>query len=498
MSYSVGIWIVGSLLWQESAARTRWRAERLDPSRSIRTTAPIRYGRCSQGRANTYTMVFSEALTHRPDQLGRAVVIPCRHAVSDGQELLAEAEALWAAERDEATGNGRISANWGCVALTINSNTDEGARRFAEEWKERIAKEKGYGGLERAEDESAVVGEDGLLRLPWPLREDGSPVDVDLLLATATCPTLLDGQYATPAQIACAWIKSPAQANYFWRNREHGIETFQDSEIEGLLREAGHGRMTPLERNRLVTALTTNGFHAEVPVAGDWVAADATFAPGRCFASMAGQDEYLVGTSLQVVADALAREGFERVVGNAGPAGAAALFRAKGNAALHVLVRRLYQLSRSLPTAPLEVYREQTKGLPTSTEAERTVIQRVGQDIFRDALMEYWSGKCAATGIDQPELLRASHCKPWSKSTDAERLDVHNGFLFVADVDAAFDKGLITFDDEGLVVLSPNLTATARARFERLAIVSSQLLTATHRRYLAWHRTHEFLTGEAK
>src|SRR5215211_7116274 len=47
-------------------------------------------------------------------------------------------------------------------------------------------------------------------------------------------------------------------------------------------------------------------------------------------------------------------------------------------------------------------------GLPRATETERLVIMRIGQDIFRDALMDYWGRCCPLTGIKEPALLRAS------------------------------------------------------------------------------------------
>jgi putative restriction endonuclease len=47
--------------------------------------------------------------------------------------------------------------------------------------------------------------------------------------------------------------------------------------------------------------------------------------------------------------------------------------------------------------------------------------------------VDYWGGRCPISGVDQPELLRASHIKPWADcSTDAERLDVFNGVLLAA------------------------------------------------------------------
>lgn len=73
-------------------------------------------------------------------------------------------------------------------------------------------------------------------------------------------------------------------------------------------------------------------------------------------------------------------------------------------------------------------------------------MQRIGQDIFREALLEFWNGRCPLTGIDEPLLLCASHIKPWADcATDAERLDVYNGLLLAANLDAAFDAGFLTF-----------------------------------------------------
>jgi putative restriction endonuclease len=90
------------------------------------------------------------------------------------------------------------------------------------------------------------------------------------------------------------------------------------------------------------------------------------------------------------------------------------------------------------------------------------VIQRIGQDVFRDALMDYWGGRCPMTGITEPELLRASHIVAWADCTDEQRLDVHNGLLLSALWDAAFDKGLVSFADDGTPLASPRLSRAAR------------------------------------
>ncbi|MGE3873670.1 MAG: HNH endonuclease [Parvibaculaceae bacterium] len=154
--------------------------------------------------------------------------------------------------------------------------------------------------------------------------------------------------------------------------------------------------------------------------------------------------------------------------------------------ALYAVLPRIYQLAASLPDAPLREFQAKIKDLPKATEAERFVIQRIGQDVFRAGLMDYWQGRCPLTGIADPALLRASHIIPWSEcESDAERLDVHNGLLLSALWDAAFDRALVTFDDEGKPEFSPRLSEQARAE---LRWNDSIPLTNEHRRRLGSHR----------
>jgi putative restriction endonuclease len=133
---------------------------------------------------------------------------------------------------------------------------------------------------------------------------------------------------------------------------------------------------------------------------------------------------FLVALSRSDVLEALAGLG---VVFTNPPARAAPPARGacREIAALHRLLRRAFQLSRTLPDELLHVFEAKSANLPRSTEAERLVVQRVGQDVFRRGLFDYWEGRCAITGLAVPELLRASHIKPWADcERDAERLDV--------------------------------------------------------------------------
>jgi hypothetical protein len=74
-------------------------------------------------------------------------------------------------------------------------------------------------------------------------------------------------------------------------------------------------------------------------------------------------------------------------------------------AQLHAALDRVYKLAVSLPDAPLTRFQLKTAGLPRTTEAERLVVQRIGQDVFRGALIDYWGGRCPLTGITDPALL---------------------------------------------------------------------------------------------
>ncbi|WP_425471428.1 HNH endonuclease [Shimia litoralis] len=96
------------------------------------------------------------------------------------------------------------------------------------------------------------------------------------------------------------------------------------------------------------------------------------------------------------------------------------------------------------------------------------------------------------TDIREPALLRASHAKPWRDcEADVERLDVHNGLLLSALWDAAFDKGMITFSEEGDVVCSKTLGNAARRNLLENA-ASKVELTVEHQTYMHWHRRHIF------
>lgn len=162
------------------------------------------------------------------------------------------------------------------------------------------------------------------------------------------------------------------------------------------------------------------------------------------------------------------------------------------------LLRRVAELAQSLPNQAARTYADRLKKALSDTEASRTEVerlvkQRVGQDTFREAMMDYWGGACAVTGIAIPEVLRASHAKPWADcATDEERLDVFNGFLLTANLDALFDRGLITFSDSGIVQMSSRLQARERSALQLTAEIRLRWCAPHHLPYLVWHRDNVF------
>ena len=245
---------------------------------------------------------------------------------------------------------------------------------------------------------------------------------------------------------------------------------------------------------RLEKAATDNGFDLDLDHTADWLSFGSSQTSMQIWLTAPEESRILAAVSRADVLDGVASLGATST--DMLPTSAVGALAVDDIPALHRLLRRAFQLSRTLPDALLHVFEAETANLPRSTEAERLVVQRVGQEIFRNGLLEYWDGRCAITGLDVPELLRASHIKPWARcDTDSERLDVFNGLLLAAHLDAAFDAGLITVGEDGVVVVSDALSAGAQRTLGLSDTLEVDALHPTHEYYLAWHRARVFLSG---
>lgn len=118
------------------------------------------------------------------------------------------------------------------------------------------------------------------------------------------------------------------------------------------------------------------------------------------------------------------------------------LFDADESSEVEVLPREGVRVRKRPPTGP--------------TETPATVRQRRGQEYFREAVLNNFDGRCGVTGLAVRDLLVASHILPWG-AHPAERLNVRNGLCLSRLHDAAFDRGLISFDENLKLLLSPRL-----------------------------------------
>jgi putative restriction endonuclease len=252
--------------------------------------------------------------------------------------------------------------------------------------------------------------------------------------------------------------------------------------------------LSPILVSRLEKAATDNGFDQALAPDGEWLVFASTQCPLRVWLSGRDDGALLAVFSRQNVASALSEYGGSTIVPV--PNGTVSVCSVPDGSTLHRLLRRAFQLSRALPNELLHTFEKQVAALPRTTEVERLVVQRVGQDLFREGLLELWEGRCAVTGLAVPELLRASHIKPWADcDTDAERLDVYNGLLLAPQLDAAFDQGFVTVGDDGTVVVHETLERAARELLGLDRPLRVRGLTESHRAYLIWHRKRVFRMG---
>lgn len=100
-------------------------------------------------------------------------------------------------------------------------------------------------------------------------------------------------------------------------------------------------------------------------------------------------------------------------------------------------------------------------GEPTTTR-QQLLLARIGQRKFRDSVLERWRGGCAVTGAKTLEALRASHIRPWSECDGKDRLNPQNGLPLIATLDALFDRWLISFKDDGSMLVSKRILAKER------------------------------------
>jgi len=124
---------------------------------------------------------------------------------------------------------------------------------------------------------------------------------------------------------------------------------------------------------------------------------------------------------------------------------------------------------------------------PNKTQRSGLITSRVGQGYYRQNIVQKWNGQCPITKIDLKEILIASHIVGWAESNDDEKLDVENGILLAPHIDALFDRHLISFQDDGKILISEKLDSSLLDLF---SINQSIILPVTKGmlKYLKRHR----------
>lgn len=130
---------------------------------------------------------------------------------------------------------------------------------------------------------------------------------------------------------------------------------------------------------------------------------------------------------------------------------------------------------------------EYNSSKPNITERKGLVTSRVGQGVYRQKIIDRWGGRCPITNCSVLSILISSHIVPWSKSNDEERLDVENGILLSPLYDSLFDRHLISFDDNGGIIISDKITSN---QLENLGVITDCKIPVSEgmKKYLKRHR----------
>lgn len=244
-----GIIIIGSLLWEKHLnfkngtdfIREKWRTKNLGSlTELISVNLPIKYGRISQTRFDTFTMVFSNSVEN---ENSKGVILKINEPLTTFEQIYMQAIALGIAEGIyNEKNNRRLTTTWGTVGIIFSPNLKENNKAtynyLTEKWTEIYKEyEKTFNPeiyiIE--ENEKPIISDNGIIDIKW--KEEMQ--EFDFLLATLSVPK--PKRKITPKEIAEAMIKSAEKTkvskykngyfDYFIKNRENGIITKQDEEI---------------------------------------------------------------------------------------------------------------------------------------------------------------------------------------------------------------------------------------------------------------------------
>jgi hypothetical protein len=153
------------------------------------------------------------------------------------------------------------------------------------------------------------------------------------------------------------------------------------------------------------------------------------------------------------------------------------------------------EISGQATNADIELWEHHLEAVVESdahlSDTVRTALitARRGQGLFKLRVMEI-ERRCRITGVENPTHLVASHTKPWRDSNNDERLDGENGLLLTPSIDHLFDRGFISFEDKGQLIISPvaHTRSLNRMGVETERIVNVGPFSEGQRHFLDYYR----------
>jgi putative restriction endonuclease len=127
-------------------------------------------------------------------------------------------------------------------------------------------------------------------------------------------------------------------------------------------------------------------------------------------------------------------------------------------------------------------------GMNSIDRAVTTKSRGIAQRLFRGNLLRLWQGSCAVTSVQETRVLRSGHIKPWADSNVQEKVDHFNGLLLVPNLDALFNEGLISFQDNGSVLVSKDWRGDDQRRMHIKSDLALRHVHSASRPYLEYHR----------
>lgn len=138
------------------------------------------------------------------------------------------------------------------------------------------------------------------------------------------------------------------------------------------------------------------------------------------------------------------------------------------------------------------IIEKEIEQVPVYGEEKKALTKiRINQSVFRELLLKRYSS-CCLCNVNDKNFLVASHIKPWAKSNSEEKLDVNNGLLLCPNHDRLFDKGYISFDNDGRILISNNLSHN-NLIYMNIRENMKINITDEAKKYMKYHRENIFI-----